>query len=185
MIKLKVYLEDISDGISEKIIDLPCNLNAELERDHEYVITCCDPDLALWQYDDVYKLNNVLDEINSENPDMTAEFLAVLLEASESLDIFDEKFIRKVEDNDFLFDDISHITWAMCPNEIAACYLATERHVPFDKEMSREVFECLSNEELVDYINWEDIWRQYEFQGFKLVETGDRDNEKAYLVHWI
>ena len=153
-----------------------------LEPQHEYLIVTCEPHIALGQYDDVEKLNEILDDINSENPEITEVDLAVLAESYTGGSIFDEDFIRRVKENDFMFDDISDISWQMNSEETAACYLVSEYRIPFDNGITEELLEAMSDD-LVDYINWEDVWRQYAIMGFRIVETTDPQNG-LFIVRW-
>lgn len=183
MIQLTVELEDLTDDVGYQKIVIPCDLYSVLNTQHEYVVVSCEPEIHLGQYDDIQKLNNVLDEINSENPEMTACYLGVLLQASRKGDIFDPEFLQRIENNDFMFEDLTDITWRMEQDEIAARYLTQELKIPFDREMSDETFQSLTKEELTDYVNWKDVWKQYAAMGFQLIGDSEHQAEK-YLIYW-
>lgn len=180
MINVKVELEDLTDDYSIKTISLPCDIRTQIDRDHEYVIISCEPDLDIGDNNDIEKLNRVLDSINNENPEMTAEYLSILLGNSSARDLFDEDFLRRIEENDFMFEDISEIDWLMSPEETAGCYLATELKIPFDEGVTGKMLDLLDSSVLVDYVNWKDVWRQYEAIGFRLVSKDDN----TYILHW-
>lgn len=184
MIHLTVEVCDL-DCEKSKVITLPCNLRAELADHSDYIIESTWPEISISRNDCIGELNDILDEINSENPGMTAEYLKVLIDASSSGDLFDKEFARKIRENDFMFCDISDIRMPMDAEEIAAYCLATEHKVPFDHGITQDVLEAIGNEALVDYINWEQIWEQYESIGFQLVLLAGTVNKsrKRYVVH--
>lgn len=182
-IKLQVELEDSFDDIQYKKITLPCNLRTELDERHDYIIVSCEPDISIPQNDDIKRLNDVLDEINSENPEMTAYHLKLLLKAS-GMELFDDEFVRKVEENDFLFINLSDIHWRMTNKEIAACYLVQELGIPFDRDMGKEAFTHMQDEQLTDYINWVSVWDLFEANGFTLVEDDAAAENELYLIYW-
>lgn len=184
MIQLMVEVSDLDSGDS-KILTLPCNLRAELENPYNYVIVSTTPDIFISRNDGIKELNDILDEINSENPGMTEEYLEILLEAAPSGDLFDRELVRKLKENEFMFSDISDVRMAMSTEEIAGYYLATELRVPFEQGITSTVLDAIGEEALADYINWDQIWGQYEFLGFRLVERlrlMDKKIEK-YIVH--
>ena len=166
----------------DKTVILPCNLRSELNDQAEYVIVSCDPNIPLSKCDDVGLLNDILEEINSVNPDMTAEYLGVLLIAS-GLDISDETFVRRASSNSFMFKDLSAIQWEMTSQEIAARYLVTELKVPFDG-VDNETLLAFGSEGVASYIKWEDIWTAYTIMGFSLIEDPGLGCGTLYLVYW-
>ena len=181
MIQLAVEVSDLDCGES-KVIVLPCNLRAELENHYDYIILSTSPKFPIRGNDDISGLNDILDDINSENPGMTEDYLKVLMEASSSGDLFDPEFVRKLKENDFMFEDISDLHWAMNAKETAACYLATELKVPFDHGVTDEMLDTLSKDVLTDYINWGQVWDQYSSVGFRVVEQ-EPPNGGRYIVH--
>lgn len=162
-------------------------MKSELDAQFEYIIVSCCPEIHLAQCDDVEKLNEVLDEINSENPDMTAEYLGMLLTAS-GLDIFDSAFIHKASANDFAFEDLSDFDCGTTAEagkaskfECAARYLVSELGVPFDG-ISREALRVFGSSSVADYINWDEVWNQYAAMGFTI--AADSDGCGVYLIYW-
>lgn len=189
-IRLIVEVSDL-DGGESKILTLPCNLRSELEDYYNYIILSTTPDIPISRNDNIQELNDILDEINSENPGMTEEYLGVLFEASPSGDLFDENFVRKLKENEFMFEDISGVRWAMSAEETAGRYMATELQIPFDHGITKDMLEIVSDDVLVDYINWEQVWEQYASLGFKLIERaglspagyGGSIARGRYIVH--
>ena len=183
-IQLSVEISNL-DEEDTKVITLPCDLRAELDNYYDYIILACCPDIPLRRNDDIKRLNDVLDEINSENPGMTEDYLDVLIEASASGDLFDDEFIRRVRENDFIFEDISYMDTGMSAEETAAMYLATDMNVPFERGMQQEAFIALSDETVSKYINWDLIWDHYRSMGFRVVERRNPIGCKSqkYIVH--
>lgn len=183
MIKLKLELQDWDDSCADKIVTIPSNIRSELNRQSEYVIIDSTPSIPGVQTMDVWELNEVIDDINSENPGMTAQLLTLIMEAVDG-DLEDQEFVRRIKENDFMFEDLSDITWKMGNEEIAACYIATELGVPFDTGITKEILEFISKDEITDYIDWSAIWAQYEAIGFRLAEDLESEEYSLYLIHW-
>lgn len=180
-ISLKVELQDLNGDWPDRTITLPCNIRSELDGQAEYIIISCFPDIPLSRCDDIGLLNSIIEDINSINPDMTAEYLGILLVAS-GLDITDETFIRRVSTNSFIFKDLSDIQWEMTPQEIAARYMISELEIPFDG-LGKETLTALSNERVANYIKWDEVWATYSVMGFSLVEDSNF-GDGLYLVYW-
>ena len=183
MIKLKLELQDWDGCGEDKVVTIPSNIRSELNSQSEYVIIDCVPSVPDIQAMDIWELNSVIDEINSENPSMTAEFLALIMEAVDG-DLGDDEFVRRIKENDFMFEDLSDITWKMGNEDVAACYIATELKVPFDTGITREILDFLSKDEITDYIDWSTVWEQYEAMGFRIVEDLESEECSLYLIHW-
>ncbi len=165
----------------------PCNLRSDLPDYFDCVILSVSPDIQLSRNDEIERLNDVIDEINSENPSMDEDYLALLIEASPSGDLFDEDFVRRLKENDFIFEDISDIDNepSMLTREIAARYLATELMVPFDRGITSELLEEIAESELPSYIDWFEVWGQYEVAGFKIMESTNKigKDTSTYIIH--
>ena len=183
MIKLKLELQDWDDSCADKIVTIPSNIRSELNRQSEYVIIDSTPSIPGVQTMDVWELNEVIDDINSENPGMTAQLHTLIMEAVDG-DLEDQEFVRRIKENDFMFEDLSDITWKMGNEEIAACYIATELGVPFDTGITKEILKFISKDEITDYIDWSAIWAQYEAIGFRLAEDLESEEYSLYLIHW-
>ena len=183
MIKLELELQDWDDGCADKTVTIPSNIRSELNRQNEYVIIDSTPTIPGIQTMDVWELNEVIDDINSENPGMTAELLALIMDAVDG-ELEDEEFVRRIKENDFMFEDLSEVTWKMGNEELAACYIATELGVPFDTGITKEILDFISKDEITDYIDWSAIWAQYEAIGFRLAEDLESEEYSLYLIHW-
>lgn len=177
MIQLNVEVSNLDTG-DTKYVTFPCNLRTELPDFFDCIILSVSPDIQINRNDEIERLNDVLDEINSENPSMDENYLALLVEASPSGgDLFNEDFVRRLKENDFLFEDISEQDGGsrMTTREIAARYLATELMVPFDRGITSELLERIAKSALPSYIDWFEVWDQYEAAGFKL--------SGKYIIH--
>lgn len=183
MIKLEIELQDWDDGCENKVVTIPSNIRSELNRQNEYVIIDSTPSIPGIQTMDIWELNEVIDDINSENPGMTAGLLALIMDAVDG-ELEDEEFVRRIKENDFMFKDLSEITWMMSNEELAACYITTELRVPFDTGITKEILEFIGKDELTDYIDWLAIWSQYETIGFRIIEDTESEEYGLYLVHW-
>ena len=183
-------LDDVSDG-SQRSVVLPCdNLKAQLPVDHEYIIISTFPDLNIWLEDDLFKLNRVLDEINCENPEMTADYLGALVDASGVSNFYDEEFIRRVKENDFMFDDITNVDYELGLFGDAACYLLTEHEVPFwgdckiPSGTQTLVVSAFKTVAAKDFIDWNAIWDKYFAMGFRIVEWETDTASKTFVIMW-
>lgn len=183
MIELKLELQDWDNDCASKTVTIPSDIRSELNRQNEYVIIDSTPSIPGIQIMDVWELNEVVDDINSENPGMTAGLLALIMEAVGG-ELENEEFVRRIKENDFMFEDLSEITWKMDNEELAACHIATELGVPFDTGITKEILDFIGKDEIVDYIDWSAIWAQYEAIGFRLAEDLESEEYGLYLIHW-
>lgn len=186
MIQLSVEVTNLDTG-EIKAVTFPCNLRSELPDFFDCIILSVSPEIQLSRNDEIERLNDVLDEINSENPMMDEDYLALLIEASPSGDLFNEDFVRRLKENDFIFEDISGICscYSMPTEEVAAQYLATELLVPFDRGVTSELLEEIEKSALSDYIDWSAVWSQYSIAGFKIIGPTDQigKNTSQYIIH--
>lgn len=182
MIRLEVELQDLNSDWPDKTVTLPCNLKSELNDQAEYIIVSCEPDIPLPKCDDISLLNSIIEEINSINPDMTAEYLGILLIAS-GLDISDETFVQRASSNSFMFKDLSNAQQRASSQETAAYYLVTELEIPFEGA-DEETIWALSDKKIADYVNWEEIWTIYAVMGFSIIEDSGLGDGELYLVYW-
>ena len=183
MIRIEVELQDWDSGCVEKTVMIPSNIRMELNSQSEYVIVDSTPFIPDIQTMDIWELNSIIEDINSENPEITAELLALIMDTVNG-ELSDDEFVRRIKENDFMFEDLSDINWKMQEEEIAACYIATVLGVPFDIGITNEILEFIGREEIVDYIDWKSIWAQYEISGFKLIEDIESEECGLYLIHW-
>lgn len=184
MIEILVELEDLSTGEAGLLVTLPCDLKAVLEKDHEYVIYDVEQDIDFNSFTDVFKLNAILEEIENSNPDLTTEHLEALLMVSK-MRLTDAEFIRRIADNEFMLEVLE------CPEdsgmdieEYAACYLATELCIQFDKDVDQNMMRLIGCDEVSQYVSWSTIWRQYEAMGFRIVDDYNDEELMSYLIYW-
>ena len=184
MVNVLAEIQDLTTGEEMSII-LPCDIDTKLEQGHEYEILYCVPEIPLGRTAcfDVCGINQIFNDINEENPILTEEHLSMFL-TSAGTDISDEGMVEKLKNNDFFFADISDIKLDLSGEEIAARYLATEIGIPFSREISMDMMNVLTDDTVIDYLNWENIWRQYELMGFKLIENFDSHDYQAYIISW-
>ena len=69
MIQLNVEVSNLDTG-DTKNVTFPCNLRTELPDFFDCIILSVSPDIQISRNDEIERLNDVLDEINSENPSM-------------------------------------------------------------------------------------------------------------------
>lgn len=181
MIHVKVTLIDLYD-FSQTKLTIPCTLTDDIDPDHEYEIISMSPDLPLLDIDDIWRINAVLSEINTANPDMTIEYLNILVTASGS-ELWDPEFVRRVCEDEFMFYDLTDCNFGLSKRCNAAKHLLTQERVPFDKQVDQFTMNILGCTEVQDYIDWEAIWRQYLTLGFQIIEE-DFDKGRTFLVFW-
>lgn len=179
MVKFNVEVQDWDDCYIEKSATIPCDMCCGLSKSGEYVIIDSEPSIPGINMMDFWKLNDIISDINNENPSMTVEYLVMVMEAVNG-SLEDEDFVHRIKNNDFMFEDLSNINWKMDNEEIAACYIATKLNIPFDFGITKEILEFINRDEISDYIDWFAIWKQYELIGFKIIEL----EKKLYLIHW-
>ena len=183
MIELELELQDWDGCGEDRVVAIPSNIRSELDRQNEYIIISSTPDIPNIQTMDIWELNRIVDDINSENPGMTAELLSLIMNTVDR-NLNDEEFVRRIKENDFMFEDLSEVAWGMCNDELAARYIATKLGVPFDTGITKDILEFIKRDEISDYIDWPAIWSQYEAIGFKIIENTEPEECSLYLIHW-
>lgn len=188
MIQLLLDLDDITDG-SQRSVMIPCDLKSQIPIDHEYAIISTFPELGIWVHDDIWKLNSTIDEINCENPDMTADYLGALVDASGIVNFYDEEFLRRVKENDFMFADITNVDYDLGMYGNAACYILSEHGIPFfgtaDVMKSHAlVMAAFKTCEARNFVDWSTIWDSYYNMGFKIVDWETDITSKTFLINW-
>lgn len=180
MVELKVEVDDWDTGETVPLT-LPCDLRGKIDTSHELQIIDWDGFISIGYYNDIKKLNEVLEEINTECPALTLELLDKILDASGAYGLDDEDFVKKLCGNDFMFEEIVGTdNWLISTDEEkCACYLATEMYIPFAKNITEEHLDEIKDD-LVDVIQWDTVWRYYEHMGFKIIDIDNR----LYILHW-
>lgn len=183
MLNIEVLLENTTTDEQEICLQLPMEdteLRSKLMRNCDYLITEHDDIIRFRNYDDVFKLNEILSRLSAENPFITEDVLKYIFETTPFDYLDDEVFLQKLCDNDFMYEEI--IIPANCSllnEEYAAYILCTKYKVPF-----------LSDEtEMIEYskispngTDWSSIWDVYSFMGFQIVEDCDIKN-KIYIIN--
>lgn len=182
MIKLLVDVQD-ENGRWKKV-SIPSN-DIDPVKSLDWVISDCEPYIPSVCESDVFQLNDAIKCINNGSPNMTSELLSVIIDATGE-DITSKKFVERIVDNDFLFEDITDYgVFAQDESEVAAQFVARKLSVPFDSSVTKEEFLVVCKKELSEYIDWRTIWSQYESMGFRVEESYDCNNERSiYLIHW-
>ena len=175
MVKLFVSLFDYDDEQRYEFY-LPTDL--QLDKTHEYLIEYHDGLFTLGDFDDVFKLNKVLDYINSENPDMTNELLGAIFDASCALRMSDAEFLRKICEKDFMMDEVECVLDNVVSDEAtAASYLAVRCRVPYAHNITQKRIDDIS---AVNDFDWDLVWPHYEHMGFKILWVG----LQMYVFNW-
>lgn len=183
MIKLQVEVQDWPLEMGSQTVTIPSNLHATLNPDVEYIIVDTLPRIPDVASIDIWELNDLISSINQSSPGMTADLLAMLMDATGG-ELSDEEFVRRIKENDFLFEDITDLTKKYDSEESAAKFVAFTLHVPFDADITKEVLSFFEREEVEYYIDWYAIWEQYETMGFKIIDDYLDEGYKTYLIHW-
>lgn len=178
MVKLKIEVEDFDLGESIEVT-LPCDIKNKVDLSHELLIVNYNNDLSLGYYDEVDRLNELLDDINAESPAMTIDILSSILIASGCYELSDKTFIEKITNSDFMFEEISiEDDLDMSDKERCAKFLATEMMIPFAKNITEDKLEEITK--LKNNVYWIDVWDFYDTMGFQIIRLG----EKIYAFHW-
>lgn len=188
MINLKIKVMDI-DTDHAVHLTLPCNINSYLDKNHEYEIMDWDETEFVGGFDDIFELNDTLHKITTQNPDMTTEHLDIIYNQSPVRSVTDEKFIKKVCDNDFMleeidtggFSDYAEIipTSTIADCEYTAEYLALDLEIPFAKNITEEHIKYM--QQYPELIDWYSVWIHYEHMGFECVRDA---SDKLWVFHW-
>ena len=179
MVKLKVEVDDWDTGESKEIT-LPCDLRREIDTSHELQIIDWEGDFALGYYNDINALNEVLDDINAENPTMNLQMLIAILDASGECSLEDKDFRRKICSSDYMVEEISDVGNRKLKTDGEKCswYLATEMMIPFAKNITES--KLIDIKKNSANVNWKIVWGYYEQMGFKVLTIG----KKIYAFHW-
>lgn len=182
MINIRVSLLEMESG-KTITVDVPSSLIGTLYPERDYYISETVPNIDNWQIDDIWELNDLVDEINAENPEMTVEYMDILLMASMAQSAMDLDFRRRICENDFMFEEVTNTGYDLSGQENAAKYLADCAGVPFAPNITPSMLAGLMSSCVENYINWSLIWRKYLAMGFQYVET-DSPDYRSYVVLW-
>lgn len=168
MIKLNVCVMNLLTG-SETWVSLPAeNLKALLDG--------ADPDdVVIEDYDDVpfsmssdpYKANEALLACIDAGIDDPGA-LAAICDVCEIPFVDDDDLVALLGIGDVSVFSVDR-KWAdMTPREKAARYLAIEKYIPFGKLKASDL--VLVEDELLDFIDWVEVWDDYRMKGFSFSE---------------
>ena len=183
MLRIEAEVLDLDTGLVTELI-LPCDLSGRLDKSHEYYIVSCEPNIDEWMVDDIWKINSFVDEINSENAEMTVDYVNILLSVSNCRDVLDGEFVRKIKENEFMFENITDCSYGLGTIGNAAKHLVKDAHVPFDDNIPQYIVNALMNPVVEQYIDWDYIWRRYIAMGFQLHVVDDGPAAGEYVILW-
>ena len=177
MIKMQVWIDDYSEDTSREL-SLPDNdLSSKVNLEHDIVVTETES-IADFGIYNLSKLNEILLDINNQNPDLSLESLEELFKLSGCTDISDDTFINYLTDGDYLCDDITEFIIekfgdyeGSCSQKetLAAMYLFLNKNIPFTRNISiAKISDVI--EEMIYFIDWDYIWNIYEQMGFVVSE---------------
>lgn len=179
LIELKVKVDDL-DSWESKTVSLPCNLRREVDLTHDLQICEWEGAFSLGSCDEIVGLNGLIEEINTENPEITLDLLTAIFNASDTHSLDNEEFVRKICCNDFMFEEIGNYNQVLTSDEEkCAYYLAVKKKIPFARGITDG---NLKEIEMVptNMINWRAIWVHYRHMGFKIVQF----HNMKYVFHW-
>ena len=183
MLEFDVQLENLTTDEDEVTLHLPMSeseIRSKLMRDCEYLVIDHGSLANFKNYDDIFALNEVINRISTENPLITNELLAIILETSSYDYLDDEEFLEKICQNDFMYEEVTiPEEWTETKEEYAAYVLCMEHEIPFSI-FEQEMVEIKRAGK--DYDDWSSIWDVYSFMGFYMSEDTD-DESKIYIVN--
>ena len=175
MIALTVTVDDWDTGKAETLL-LPCNLRQYLDLSHELQVTDWEDTIPIGTCNDIETLNDVLEQINDENPTLTNHLLSEMLKAVQK-DLGDYGISEKLIEGNFMLEAVpADIT--KTDDEKCARFLATMYHVPFAKNITIKKLEEMDRNK--DQVNWKIVWEHYKHMGFRHI----RSMGKLYVLHW-
>lgn len=177
MIQMQVWIEDFSLDNSIELTLPDDNLSSKIDLSNDIIISEYGSDTSFGVYD-LEKLNEILQEINDQNPDLDLELLEELFKLYDCESISDKNFLNLIIDGDFLNDSITDFIVEKCGDydecysqqeALAAMYLCVCKKIPFSRNIPLNKIDEVFND-LIDFIDWNYIWGIYEYIGFKVVE---------------
>lgn len=147
-----IGLCSLDDIVITDFDDIPFELGTDLFRANEALLACRDAGIT----------------------DLCA--IAAICEVIGCFYIDDEDFTVTVRDVGLNVFKVEHVWADMDAKEKAACFLATEKYVPFGNLKDSDL--VLVEDKLSDFINWHDVWDDYNSKGFACAEI----NGTTYVV---
>ena len=176
MIEIKVQIDDWDTGESIGLT-LPCDIRRYVDVTHDLYVVDWEGDINIGYYNDVFDLNDLIDDINTENPSMTFEILSAILKASGCGSLNNEEFTDKICESDFMLEEIVGVI-GTTNEEKCARYLATEMMIPFAKNIDDTKLEEICRR--APKVNWTEVWKYYFIMGFQILTI----DKKLYVFHW-
>lgn len=184
MVELLVELYDFDTGDTQTVI-LPCNIRQEVDLSHELQMISWEPFIWIGE-DNVSTVNNIIERINVENPDITAEILEAVLEKSSENSLASKKFIEKICNNDFMLERVEEFESPFVESDEAICarHLATTGMIPFAANINQNTLEEMKKSPAK--INWDVVWKYYKNMGFVIISKDDcfPIDDALYIFHW-
>ena len=175
MIEFDIRVSDFDTG--ELIeLSLPCDtLSLKIDKSHDLQIVDWDGDFFLGCYDDIEKINNIVNKINSSNPQITIEDIESIMRDLENVTFCSDSFIEKICENDFMLERL-HCGKSK-REESAARYLALDLGIQFAKNINMKDFKETAKD---NKINWMYVWRHYVKMGFQIITN----NSIPMIFNW-
>lgn len=169
MITANVYVMDVITG-KDKWITLPCDdIDSELsEMDKEEVIIVDSENTPFDVGNDVFKANETLKACASFGIDDPGMLEAICMVCGYSA-IDDEDLTGTLNAGEITVDAVRQNWPAFSADEKAACYLATEKYIPFGDLKDSDLI--LVEDKLVDFLDWNAIWDDYMSKGYSCAEV--------------
>lgn len=176
---MKVEVELYSENTGKSMtIMLPTDNVGTLKTLAEFTeVIGMEPQVDMFlDIDDLLELNKVIDAIEQCPVDFDEIDLDTMYYAARNSNMSMEELLEKLRENDFQLYDISGYShkelkykYDMSLCEIAACYLATIKQIPFLRSL---IGKMDAVEKLLPYLCWEEIWDLYEQMGFRKFQDG-------------
>lgn len=190
MIRLKILISEYGTSLTKEIV-LPCDLYHELiifggaeqviHYDFCYAMSAIKFKHSIGDAKKILALNRLLDEFNSECPDMTIEYLEEIMSSTGIHDIFDSELSRKIIENDYMMEFITDEEMSDFDTDKEKCahHLAHVLRIPFAKNVTVDQFENMAGI-YKETLNWNEVWSYYEQMGFNIINIED----EMFILHW-
>ena len=164
MLTVNAYVMDLVSG-QDKWIMLPTDdLAGELsDFDQNEVMIVDHEEMPFDLGDDVQKANEAL-KLCIANGIEDPDELGALCSAIGASYISDDDVLEVLEAGEFLLYPVRFDWPHTTDTERAAIFLATEKYIPFGDLKESDLI--LVEDKLVDYIDWDAAWDDYESQGW-------------------
>lgn len=151
--KIEICVRDLTK-FHEEWLTLPTEL--KLNPDHEYIIIDYNAPFHIEEYTSITELNNTMQELIEADLSIDQEQFSALCKCSTSFDY--KEILQKIIDHDYILLEVTRDTYQD------------------EDDIAREIYEeglyslpAKVPEELMDYINWEQVWVNMGIDGWKKV----------------